>query len=307
MMEPLALRASEGNEPGEEYRRRIRQAMEHAEQRIKEGISLRDLARAACFSNFHFHRIFQAMTGETPRGFVARLRMEAAAQLLFTRRDLTLAEIAQEVGIASDAQFSRAFRQHFGVAPSGFLARHRQELHPVVVAAAGPEDSALQDKICLEAWPRRSILTYQAVGRYREAAIEAWEGLFAGLREAGVSPQGTVRVGMPLDNPGVTPDARCRFRAGVVLDEAPPSRLRRMELPAGQYAVLPFEGRADDIACAYQRLYGRWLPASGLVPRDIPAIEWYGLEHRPDPVSGRFSYRIALAVRSLRRGVPKRR
>jgi AraC-like DNA-binding protein len=81
--------------------------------------TLSDLAKAACLSPFHFHRVFRAAFGETPVEMRRRLRMARAQTLLATGRQ-PIGEIARSVGFDNDAAFSRAFRASVGVPPTAF-------------------------------------------------------------------------------------------------------------------------------------------------------------------------------------------
>jgi AraC family transcriptional regulator len=63
----------------QEYGRRICQAMNFIETHLEENPSLEEIARAASFSKFHFHRIFKGVTGESVGEFTRRLRLEKAA------------------------------------------------------------------------------------------------------------------------------------------------------------------------------------------------------------------------------------
>jgi AraC family transcriptional regulator len=49
--------------------------MTHIQEHLDEALDLEELARVACFSSFHFHRVFAAMTGETIADHVRRLRL----------------------------------------------------------------------------------------------------------------------------------------------------------------------------------------------------------------------------------------
>ena len=77
------------------------------------------LARVANWSPFHFARTFHEIAGETPHGFVKRLRLEKAEELL-AGSDLPLAEIARRVGFGSPSHFASVFRVHAGMSPSEF-------------------------------------------------------------------------------------------------------------------------------------------------------------------------------------------
>ena len=71
-------------------------------------------------SPFHFHRIFQALSGETPGDFVKRLRLEKALGMMAHARTESLTSIALACGFTSSSDFSRCFKQRFGVPPSVF-------------------------------------------------------------------------------------------------------------------------------------------------------------------------------------------
>ena len=88
-------------------------------------ITLEQAAQHACLSPFHFHRLFTRTFGETPHGYLTRLRMERARQLLLGT-ELPVTEICLEVGYSSLGTFSRRFHERFGSAPSEYRRRARR-------------------------------------------------------------------------------------------------------------------------------------------------------------------------------------
>ena len=58
-----------------EYIHRINRVVDYIEANLDEDHSLEKLAGVACFSPFHFHRIFRALTGETINNYVKRIRL----------------------------------------------------------------------------------------------------------------------------------------------------------------------------------------------------------------------------------------
>ena len=90
--------------------------------RHAEDVSLAALAKRARRSPFELHRAFRRVTGETPKHYTARLRLEAAAaQLVLSRR--AILEIALDAGFASHEVFTRAFLRRFGMTPRAYRAR----------------------------------------------------------------------------------------------------------------------------------------------------------------------------------------
>ena len=78
----------------QEYKLRIDKVTEYIHQNIDQPLSLHKMAGIACFSPFHFHRVFTFLTGETPTEYIKRTRIEKAALLLQNDRQLSATEIA---------------------------------------------------------------------------------------------------------------------------------------------------------------------------------------------------------------------
>ena len=91
-----------------EYKSRISRVIKYIDDNLNKELSLETLADAACFSPFHFHRIFNAIVGETPGDFVKRLRIEKAANQLIYFNDQPITQIALNCGYSSSASFARA-------------------------------------------------------------------------------------------------------------------------------------------------------------------------------------------------------
>ena len=100
----------------EEIRRRIERGVAFIHASIDSSITVADVAREACLSRFHFHRLFTSITGETPHRYIARLRLERARAML-RERNRSVAEIALASGFATPSAFSSAYSKHFGIPP----------------------------------------------------------------------------------------------------------------------------------------------------------------------------------------------
>ena len=67
-----------------DYNKRLLPVIRHLEQHYREPLDLTALAERAALSPYHFHRIYKAVTGETPAATVRRLRLENIARQLFS-------------------------------------------------------------------------------------------------------------------------------------------------------------------------------------------------------------------------------
>ena len=72
-------------------------------------------------------------------------------------------------------------------------------------------------------------------------------------------------------------DNAFRYYAGVIWDEPlqADGGIEVLEVPGGKYASYRLVGSYHGIPEAFQRLYGEWLPKSGFVPDNRPALELY--------------------------------
>jgi AraC family transcriptional regulator len=98
---------------------RLLRARDFLEASIDEAVTLRAVAREACLSPFHFHRLFRAAFGETPRDYLARRRLERARDLL-ARTDLPVTEVCLATGHESLGSFTASFRRRYGLPPARF-------------------------------------------------------------------------------------------------------------------------------------------------------------------------------------------
>ena len=90
-------------------------------QMEESGFGVEALAEEVGVSARQLRRRVRAVTGESPGALVRRMRLERAGQLLEARVG-TVAEVGYRVGFESASHFSKAFREHFGHAPTNHVA-----------------------------------------------------------------------------------------------------------------------------------------------------------------------------------------
>jgi AraC family transcriptional regulator of adaptative response/methylated-DNA-[protein]-cysteine methyltransferase len=82
--------------------------------------SLATLAREAHMSRYHFHRVFKAVTGLTPRGYAAAHRAERVRREL--SRSRTVTEAIFDAGFNSGGRFYATSDEVLGMTPSDYRA-----------------------------------------------------------------------------------------------------------------------------------------------------------------------------------------
>jgi DNA polymerase-3 subunit chi len=101
------------------YSERIGIAIDLVMRSLDDPMPPARIADEAGFSRYHFGRIFSAAMGETPAGFVRRLRLERAAFELTNGGD-SVTEIGFRAGYETLEAFTKAFRSEYQLQPSGY-------------------------------------------------------------------------------------------------------------------------------------------------------------------------------------------
>ena len=94
------------------------------EERYREHISLRDVARAVSLSPGHLTTIVRRKTGCTVQEWITERRMAEARRLL-VQTDLTVEEVGRSVGYIDAGYFVRSFRHAHGMTPLGWRRASR--------------------------------------------------------------------------------------------------------------------------------------------------------------------------------------
>lgn len=105
-----------------EHTMAVQRMQDYIEAHLEEEITLADLAKESLFSPWYSYRLFHAMTGLTPTGYIRKLRLSKSARQL-KNTDCRIADVAFALGFGSVDGYQRAFRKEFGCNPSEY-ARH---------------------------------------------------------------------------------------------------------------------------------------------------------------------------------------
>lgn len=103
--------------PGKGSDAAIDRALETIGRRFATDLTDEDVAADLGLSTSHFRHLFRQTTRQPFHRYVQNLRLEKARELLL-QTAIPVADVAQAVGFASPAHFSRAFARRYGAAPS---------------------------------------------------------------------------------------------------------------------------------------------------------------------------------------------
>jgi AraC family transcriptional regulator len=254
------------------YRERILRVQLHIQNHLDEEMTLEELARVACFSPYHFHRIFRGIVGEAVKEHVRRLRLERAAlRLRFTGQSVT--DIAFQSGYETHESFTRAFEAMFGQPPSVFRKNHISS----AAARGGRQEERRQTMdVEIRRLERMKVVFLRHVGPYDQVGA-AWARLAQWAGPRGLFGPSTRMLGICYDDPEVTPPEKMRYDAAITVSEGTQGEgeVGVQEIGPGEYAVVRHIGPYQKLGETYARLCGEWLPQSGRELADSPPLEFY--------------------------------
>lgn len=212
------------------HRQSVLPVLIHCEEHLDEPLNLADLAAIAGFSPYHFHRVFQYVTGEAPKEYLRRLRLERAVHRLKVSPD-NLIRIALEAGYTTNETFTRAFTRAFGIRPSEFRAVLREyracvdETMSSRTMAGFTDETPLtlrfdlnKEPVTVERTPARHLIFvrhsgYENLLTGKGSFLELWDELFAFADTHQLEYSAELLVGITHDDPYVTEEQNIRFDA----------------------------------------------------------------------------------------------
>lgn len=254
------------------YIRRFTRVTEYIYANLDAELDLNTLADVAALSPWHWHRIWQAVYGESIAATVKRLRLQrAAADLAHT--PMPVDEIWPRAGYGSAAAFSRSFKDAYGITPTEY---RKAGSHTRFTLPAPRGVSAMRD-VAIKQLAPATLAVIPHKGSYMEIG-RAFETLFGTLGARNLLRPGLCMKGLFYSDPTSVPEAELRSAAGILVpDESFPvdAPLEKAFLRGGDYAVLRHKGPYSDMKAAYDWLYGEWLVRSGREAADAPVFEDY--------------------------------
>ena len=96
------------------------------EEKMKDSdLNVEDLGRDMGMSRVQLYRKLKSLTNYSPNELLRQMRLKKSASLLAIS-EMTVAEIAYEVGFSSPSYFTKCYKEQFGESPTEFLKRKGQ-------------------------------------------------------------------------------------------------------------------------------------------------------------------------------------
>jgi AraC family transcriptional regulator len=282
------------------YESRLQRLIDYIYEHLNEPLDLMTMADVAGISQYHLHRIYSSIYGESISNMIKRLRLHKAAGNLINS-SMGIDQVALLSGYRHLQSFTRAFSAEFGAPPASFRQKRRDlaGIKPLTLMTpheVAKEKVTMQDAKNQTEFPVRitdletplGLVVYPHQGSYMNIG-QAFEKLsgWAGMRQ--LFDQNTRMMAVYFHDPDTTPEQDLRSLAGISVsaDKCPTleAPLETYEVSRGKYAVLRFKGPYADMHRAYRWFFGDWLTQSGHEVADKPPFEEYLNDPRQVPPS----------------------
>lgn len=252
-----------------DYNKRLERVLGFIEANLDEALSLEQLSQVACFSKYHFHRLFKARVGWTLAEYIRYLRLKRAAYQLVYERERSVTDIAFSAGFESSESFSKAFKKHVGQSPRAFRASPNWNQWQDV--------NQFQREPIVHQIEIRNFLTTDLAHYMHQGAPrlihESVQNFIAWRRENRLPPHKSRTFNILYDDPETTKDED--YRMGICCSMTQPVvenafGIKAFTIPSLKCAFLQHKGSWDGLGPVINELYYDWLPNSGYEPADFP-------------------------------------
>lgn len=250
------------NTTKDEYLQSIYKVIYYIEQNYNDDLTLEELSKVAGFSKYHFHKLFKSIVGENVNDYIRRVRLSSTTMKFKTNLNIT--QIAQTSGYETNASFSKAFKNHFGITPKEFSKNAKNK----------KGNEMLEPKI-IKIEPIE-VLYVRKTGNYINSADEAWKTMVAFVSENGLFEKAVARYGISHDNPNVIEEHNLRYDACLELNDSinPKCEVSKKQIAGGKYALFMHKGSYALIGETFRNI-GDWIVKSGVSLRDEPSFQKY--------------------------------
>ncbi len=96
----------------------IKKVEQYILNNIEEQLSLDDIADFLGYNKYYIIKIFKQHYGLTPHAFIVNHKINKAKEMIVESNNLTIADVANEVGFYDQSHFSKSFKKVFATNPS---------------------------------------------------------------------------------------------------------------------------------------------------------------------------------------------
>jgi len=287
------------------YLVQVQRGIDYIEDHLESDIDPAEVARHARISQWHFQRIFKALTNETLKTYIRSRRLAGALDAL-VGSDRRIIEIAMAAGFETQESFTRAFKKAFGVNPAAyrrqgrraqflrkvrFDAEYLRHLHHGI--SLEPELVELAD-LELVGLPTRFFSVDSEKNNLAQKLPVLWDAFLPRLGEVEAAVAGTC-YGVVRQTPELTDELEYYAAIAVERTAVVPRGMVTVHLPRARYAVFTHTGQVARIDQTVNYIYSTWLASSGFRHTYAADLEIYDARYNAASEHSVIRYAIPIA------------
>lgn len=277
------------NEIQADYRIRLNRVFQFIDENLDTKLSLASVSKEACFSPFHFHRIFKLLTRETLNEYINRRRIEKSV-LDILHKELSISEISHNYGFSDNSSYTKSFKKYYGISPTAFKDQNPNKFSKIkqLNSKIGQDYPDIDEYVCiinnLKKWikmktnveikrlPEQNYVYITCIGPHELPS--AFQKLIGWAIPNGLMTKEAKLMTAYQDSLKVTEEEKARFRACLQIGNKVESEFESASIPSGKYVVGRFEIVLDDFEKAWTGLYA-WMDENNYERAEGESFEIY--------------------------------
>lgn len=273
------------------YFAQIQRGIDYIEANLDFDISLAQVARTAGISQWHFQRIFKALSNETLKTYIRSRRLANAMEKLLDK-SIRIIDIAISAGFESQESFTRAFKKSFDMTPNAYRKLSNKSLFLKKAQFDTEYLKHINHNISQqpEIYQQRGMLLvglktcFYSVDSEKNNIAEKlpplWDVFLSRMAEIKNIVPG-VCYGVVRQTNEKTDQLEYYAAIEVSKLAALPKNMVSIEIPASTYAKFTHRGKVKNINHTVSYIYSSWLLQSGMRHTYAADLEFYGAEYHP--------------------------
>ncbi|WP_376739049.1 AraC family transcriptional regulator [Paenibacillus sp. 598K] len=292
----------------------LNRALDYIEENLAEDIDLKEAARRANCSEYHFSRMFSFLAGVTVSEYIRRRRLTLAA-LELQSNELRIVDVAVKYGYSSADAFSRAFHSLHGILPSSVkthassVRAYSRMTFQLTIQGGSAMDYRLVQKEAFRIVGITKRVPIQFHGVNEEISA-MWKSLTPEMIHqlkslSNVEPSGLIQASTNFSEGRMQEMGELEHYIGAATTMPCPEQFASLEVPATLWAVFEAKGPfPETLQNVWGRIYSEWFPSVNYELTQGPEIVW---NESPDITSQTYRSEIWIPVikRNEDEGNPK--
>ncbi|WP_427180554.1 AraC family transcriptional regulator [Paenibacillus sp. TC-CSREp1] len=262
----------------------LNRALQYIEDHLEEDIDVREAARLAQCSDYHFSRMFSFLAGISLSEYIRRRRLTLAAFEL-QAGDLRIVDVAVKYGYTSADAFSRAFQALHGITPSSVrshapsLVAYPRMTFQLTIQGGNAMNYRIVEKeaFSIAGFMKRVPIQFEGVN---PEIASMWKSLTSEdidrLKQiSNVEPQGLISASVNFSEGRMEEQGELDHYIGAATSKECPKDFSKLEVPALTWAVFEAVGPfPETLQQVWSRIYSEWFPSANYEVARGPEILW---------------------------------